>query len=138
MTAMELIEIFSDRLAAKIVELFAKKTDLPKVMKGATAEKAGESGLAPAPKAGEEGKYLRGDGTYAEPSNADTFPLATQEENGIMSAGDKRKLDEIMEGDAGDIDRILAGTFEAEGDTPEAEIAAMDEIINDTFRQEGE
>ena len=124
MTAMELIEIFSDKLAAKIAELFAKKTDIPKVMKGATAEKAGESGLAPAPKAGEEGKYLRGDGTYAEPSNADTFPLATQEENGIMSAGD--------------IDRILAGTFEAEGDTPEAEIAAMDEIINDTFRQEGE
>ena len=34
-------------------------------MVGADAEKAGVSGLVPAPKAGEEGYFLRGDGTWA-------------------------------------------------------------------------
>ncbi len=111
---MELLDMFSDAFAQKVTKLFAKKTDIPKEMKGATAEKAGESGLVPAPRAGEEGKYLRGDGTYAEPSNADTFPLATHEINGIMSAGDKRKLDNIVEGTTGDIDSIINGTFEME------------------------
>lgn len=113
-SVMELLDMFSDTFAQKVTELFAKKTDIPKDMKGATAEKAGERGLVPAPQAGEEGKYLRGDGTYAEPSNADTFPLATQEKSGIMSAGDKTKLDNIVEGTAGDIDSIIDGTYETE------------------------
>ena len=33
------------------------------VMKGATSTSAGKSGLVPAPKAGEENKFLKGDGT---------------------------------------------------------------------------
>lgn len=33
---------------------------------GATAETAGTSGFVPAPQAGEQEKYLRGDGTWAE------------------------------------------------------------------------
>lgn len=33
---------------------------------GATASTAGEHGLVPAPKAGEQNKYLKGDGTWAE------------------------------------------------------------------------
>lgn len=36
------------------------------VMKGATSTSAGKSGLVPAPKAGEENKFLKGDGTWAE------------------------------------------------------------------------
>ena len=36
------------------------------VMKGATSTNAGKSGLVPAPKAGEENKFLKGDGTWAE------------------------------------------------------------------------
>lgn len=114
MSAMELLDMFSGAFAQKVTKMFAKKTDIPKVMKGATAEKAGESGLVPSPQAGEEGKYLRGDGTYAEPSNADTFPLATHKANGIMSAVDKAKLDNIVEGTTGDIDSIINETFGTE------------------------
>ena len=36
------------------------------VMQGATSTKAGKSGLVPAPQAGEENKFLKGDGTWAE------------------------------------------------------------------------
>jgi len=35
-------------------------------MIGATADTDGIEGLVPAPKAGDEGKFLRGDGTWAE------------------------------------------------------------------------
>lgn len=35
---------------------------------GATASAAGTAGIAPAPSAGDQGKYLRGDGTWATPS----------------------------------------------------------------------
>lgn len=34
-------------------------------MTGATTNTAGSSGLAPAPAAGDQGKFLRGDGTWA-------------------------------------------------------------------------
>jgi hypothetical protein len=38
-------------------------------MKGATASANGESGLVPAPTQGNEGKYLKGDGTWGTPTN---------------------------------------------------------------------
>ena len=39
------------------------------VMKGATASADGGSGLVPAPTKGNEGKYLKGDGTWGTPAN---------------------------------------------------------------------
>ena len=42
------------------------------IMTGATSSAAGTSGLVPAPAAGEQGAYLRGDGTWAVPTNTDT------------------------------------------------------------------
>ena len=39
----------------------------PPVMTGATSSKAGTAGLAPAPAAGAQNKYLRGDGTWQTP-----------------------------------------------------------------------
>lgn len=39
-------------------------------MSGATASKAGTSGLVPAPAAGKQGQFLRGDGTWATPTEA--------------------------------------------------------------------
>ena len=41
------------------------------VMIGATSTTAGTAGYVPAPQAGDENKYLRGDGTWAEPSITD-------------------------------------------------------------------
>lgn len=41
-------------------------------MKGATADAAGADGFVPAPAAGAQGKFLRGDGTWQTPTNTDT------------------------------------------------------------------
>lgn len=48
-------------------------------MTGATASAAGKSGLVPAPAAGENEKYLRGDGTYGTPT-AEVDTLTTMEQ----------------------------------------------------------
>ena len=41
-------------------------------MTGATSSSAGTSGLVPAPASGKQSSYLRGDGTWAVPTNTDT------------------------------------------------------------------
>lgn len=91
----------------------ADKTKLDGIteMTGATALADGASGLVPQPDAGEQGKYLRGDGTWATPLNSvytATAPLsidgsndisiaaATTSTAGSMSAADKTKLDGIV------------------------------------------
>lgn len=79
----------------------------PVNMKGATADTAGSAGYAPAPAAGAQGKYLRGDGTWQTPPNT-TYSPATQSTNGLMSAADKKKLDEITAITTEEIDAILA------------------------------
>ena len=65
-------------------------------MAAATATAAGKSGLVPAPAAGAQAKYLRGDGTWQTPTNT-TYGVATQKANGLLSAADKKKLDGIAE-----------------------------------------
>lgn len=66
-------------------------------MGAATASTAGTSGLVPAPAAGKQGQYLRGDGTWATPTNT-TYNNATTSAAGLMSAADKTKLDGIATG----------------------------------------
>ena len=60
--------------------------------KAASASAAGGSGLVPAPAAGKQGQYLRGDGTWSTPTNT-TYNDATQSAHGLMTADDKKKLD---------------------------------------------
>ena len=62
--------------------------------KGATSAAAGGSGLVPAPAANNAGQFLKGDGTWATPLNT-TYNNATSGSAGLMSAGDKAKLDGI-------------------------------------------
>ena len=52
----------------------------PPAMTGATASAAGASGLVPAPAAGAQGKYLRGDGTWQTPY---THPSYTARSSGL-------------------------------------------------------
>nr|DAK81104.1 MAG TPA: tail repeat-like protein [Caudoviricetes sp.] len=58
----------------------------------ATANAAGSAGFVPAPAKGQQGLYLRGDGTWATPTNT-TYGVASQSANGLMSATDKKKFD---------------------------------------------
>lgn len=68
----------------------------PVAMKGATASAAGAAGYVPAPAAGQQARFLRGDGTWATPTNT-TYTEATQSKAGLMSAADKKKLDTAPE-----------------------------------------
>lgn len=53
------------------ITISAKDTTYP-VFTGATSSKAGSTGLVPAPASGKQTSYLRGDGTWAVPTNTDT------------------------------------------------------------------
>lgn len=57
--------------------------------KAATASAAGGSGLVPAPAAGKQGQYLRGDGTWSTPINT-TYSDATQSTHGLMSTSHEK------------------------------------------------
>ena len=65
--------------------------------KGATSAAAGGTGLVPAPAAGDQEKFLSGDGTWKTPEQA-TYNEATTTTAGLMSAADKIKLDGVATG----------------------------------------
>lgn len=51
--------------------------------KAATSSAAGGTGLVPAPAAGKQSQYLRGDGTWSTPTNT-TYGLASTSANGLL------------------------------------------------------
>ena len=65
-----------------------------KTMTAATASAAGTAGLVPAPAAGKQGQFLRGDGTWDKPTDT-TYNDATTSAHGLMTAADKVKLNGI-------------------------------------------
>lgn len=67
----------------------AKYITASNTMKGATSTTAGSAGTVPAPAAGKEAQFLRGDGTWAQPSyatSAGSATKATQDGNGKVIA----------------------------------------------------
>ena len=85
-------------------------SDVVKVMVGATATKAGESGLVPAPAAGDQNKFLKGDGTWAEiPSGtqvfADIVPAEGQSHADAIAAAVSGK--QIQAGDVAVVKEVI-------------------------------
>lgn len=77
------------------VPVGAKFTDTTySAFKAATASAAGGTGLVPAPAAGKQTSFLRGDGTWAVPTNT-TYGLATASTNGLMPATYVAKVDKL-------------------------------------------
>ena len=66
------------------------------VFTGATSEANGSTGLVPQPTAGNQGKYLRADGSWATPTNT-TYSVATTSANGLMSSAMVTKLNSIAD-----------------------------------------
>ncbi len=63
-------------------------------MTGATSSAAGKAGLVPAPAAGKQTSFLRGDGTWVVPTNT-TYTAATTTSAGLMSAADKVSMNKL-------------------------------------------
>jgi len=57
-----------------------------RTMTGATSEAAGVTGLVPAPGTGDTGKFLKGNGTWATPTNT-TYSEATSSAYGLVKIG---------------------------------------------------
>lgn len=69
---------------------------------GATDSTAGRAGLAPQPMAGDQGKYLRGDGTWAELVLPNTYQGATENAAGVVGlvpAASSGERDKFLRGD---------------------------------------
>ena len=68
------------------------------VMVGASATVAGASGLVPAPAAGDESKFLRGDGTWANEfiTSVDTTHLTVTDGKLALTADDAKKLAKLV------------------------------------------
>lgn len=64
-------------------------------MGAASASAAGKAGLVPAPAAGAQAKYLRGDGTWQTPPNT-TYAVANESTNGLMAAADKKTVNRLI------------------------------------------
>lgn len=75
-------------------DAYKSKLDSPAAMTGATAEAAGSQGDVPAPAIGDNEKYLDGSAHWSIPHDT-TYADSTQTLHGLMSAADKKKLDNI-------------------------------------------
>lgn len=64
-------------------------------MGAATSSTAGKAGLVPAPAAGKQASFLRGDGTWATPPNT-TYAVANESTNGLMAAADKKTMNRLI------------------------------------------
>lgn len=128
-------ELTSDNVIKALGYTPPKENTTYAVMKGATASAAGTSGLVPAPAAGDQGKYLRGDGTYGTPTNT-TYSDATQTAHGLMSVRDKKKIDGIEEGaNKTTVDSELSDTSTnpVQNKAVQAELAKKAPIVSPSF-----
>lgn len=83
-------------------------------MAGATSSAAGTHGLVPAPAAGNQAKFLRGDGTWQAPPNT-TYSKATAAVDGLMSKEDYGKLNAFQEASQYALKADIAGTYHFKG-----------------------
>ena len=88
----------------------------PGDMKGATSSAAGLKGLVPAPAAGDQGKFLKGDGTWAMPPGTTVMTGATASAagtSGLVPAPAAGSQNKLLRGDGTWADLCLTGSLTA-------------------------
>lgn len=101
------------------------------VMVGASATTDGDEGLVPQPKVGDEKKFLRGDGTWADQfisSIGDDFQvvdgaLKIADDKYLVSESDKKKLNDLVIDEDGKV--AVSGTISA------ANVEGLDELFEE-------
>lgn len=86
-------------------------------MTGATAQDDGEAGLVPQPMAGDQGLFLRGDGTWANPT--------AQLENSVNN-----RFDDLYAGDTGSIRSIASGLIDDLVGNAPTSLDTLEELAN--------
>lgn len=93
------------------------KLDSIKNMTGATGSAAGQPGFVPAPPAGAQGKYLKGDGTWAVINNMTAATASAAGQSGFVPAPPAGAQGKYLKGDGtwGAINNMTAATASAAG-----------------------
>lgn len=102
-TVMNAFRVFKDTL-----DTVKNGTSNATVFTGATGLAGGASGLVPAPAAGDNEKFLRGDGSWVAVSGGgQSYSIATTTQAGLMSAEDKQHLDAVFQDSADLTDAVI-------------------------------
>lgn len=118
------IAVFNDNADTIDLQMHNNQTSAAKVMVGATSLADGESGRVPTPHAGDEDKYLKGDGTWAAGnSNVEANPSGTPTET-LETIGIDNVIYQLPEG----------GDTEITGDVEGSVISIDDGKLNEPLK----
>lgn len=103
------------------------------VMKGATAAANGATGLVPTPQAGDQNKFLKGDGSWASPviaSDSDVFTTNQNSELTLSGFEDAEVGTLLQKGSSGDLQWVDPSTLQTDLSAVEADIDALQSVVD--------
>lgn len=103
------------------------------VMTGATASTNGSTGLVPTPQAGDQNKFLRGDGSWASPviaTDSDVFTTNQSSELTLFGFEDAEVGTLLQKSSDGDLQWIDPSTLQTDLSTVESSISDLQSVVS--------